>query len=368
MLSVTAGPCSLVHRDGDTGRDGVPMNVLISDDSSLFSCRLAGRLLRDGHRVTLMQHVDQELQVPANNSRTITDLVDELFAAGDRFSIRHTRTCNLSTVPPFSHVVFVTTALQGSGSPRVALVRHSLLCLSTLLEATKRDAPPPTFTLVANDRDALSGDAKLKFDSVMDTAMEAVLHMHRSLYSTTVINVKLSPGVGSQLSPIDEEVTESIVVAMQKGSWCEDKHVVGDVVDNVRRLSNTYLAPWVQFLSWKAPTQSPKATPAAEEEEEEEEEEEGEEEEEEEEEDVVFTTYLSSKVDPQRKIFIEKDTYGYVMEWHQSMRDIGVKAVVFHDGLSPEFRCVRCFPARWFAPQVQVYGINLRSRERTFTF
>ena len=303
------------------------MNVLISDDSSLVSCRLAGRLLRDGHHVTLMQHVDQELQVPANNSRTVTDLINELFAAGDRFSIRHTRTCNLPSVsqkgtPPYSHVVFVTTALPGSGSSRVALVRHSLLCLSSLLEATKLDDPRPIFTLIVNDHDALSGDAKFAFDSVMDSAMEAVLQMYWSLYSTPVINVKLSPEGGSQLSPIVEAVTESIVGAMQKRSWCEDIAVY-----NLWRLSPTYLASWVRLLSWEAPTHSPKATLAAEEE------------------DFVFTTYLTSKKDPQREIFIAKDNYSYVMEWHQSMRDIGVKAVVFHDGLSPEFRCVRCFHA-----------------------
>ena len=347
VLSLTAGRCSLDDGDGDTGRAGAPMNVLITDDSSVVSCRLAARLLRAGHRVTLMQHVDQELQVPANNSRTVTDLVNELFAAGDRLSVRHTRTCNLPLKerPPFSHVVFVAPSLQGSGSTRVAFVRHSLLCLSSLLEATKLDDPRPIFTLVVNDRDALSGDAEFTFDSVMDTAMESELRMYWSLHSTPVINVKLSPEVGSQLLPIVDEVAESIVGAMQKRSWCEDTDGVNGVVDNLWRMS-----PWIRLLSWNAPTHSPKPTPEAEEE------------------DFVFSTYLTSKRDPQREIFTAKDNYGYVMEWHLSMRDVGVKAVVFHDGLSPEFRCVRCFPARWFAPRVQVYGINLRTRERTFIF
>ena len=339
------------------------MNVLIVGDSSLVGGRLARRLLHNGHRVTFMQHVDQELRVPANDNRVLNDLLAELTATEKQFSIRLLKTCVAASMsqhtapgaPPISHVVFVTISLLETESPRTAFVRHSLQCLSSLLEETKLHNPRPVYTLVSKAYDAIGNNANVKFDSVMDSAMEIVLRMYGSLYNTPVIKVQLSPGIDkhisktlSSVSPITEEVTSSIVDAMQKRSWCDDMDVV-DGVDHYTGLSGQHPAPWTRLLSWNAPDLSTPATSAGE----------GE--------DVVLTTYLTSKRDPQRKVFVARDKYTYVAGWHLSMRDIGIKGVVFHDGLSSEFRCV-CFHARRLVHRVRKDGINLPFRERKVPF
>ena len=57
-------------------------------------------------------------------------------------------------------------------------------------------------------------------------------------------------------------------------------------------------------------------------------------------EDVVFTTFLTSKKDPHRNVFMKNDNYSYMADWHLSLRDVGIKAIMFHDGLGDQFRCV----------------------------
>ena len=48
-------------------------------------------------------------------------------------------------------------------------------------------------------------------------------------------------------------------------------------------------------------------------------------------EDVVFTMLLTSEKDSQRKVFMKNDNYGYMADWHLSLRNVGIKAVIFHD-------------------------------------
>lgn len=332
-------PCSPDDMGPDDARHGEPMNVLISGDLSLLSCRLAEHLLREGHRVTLMQHVDHDLSVPTEDSGVITDILNELSKTENRFSIRSATTCTPESVSKqaspetlgFSHVVFVGTALHGSGSPS-AFVRHSLGCLSTLLEATRRDNPALHFTLVVKAPDAVSemrcGNENVGFASVMESSMAVVLRLSWSLYGTIVKCVKLSPDISVQISTVSpeaslvvKEVVSTIVDSMQRRPWCEDIHIV-DAAGN-SAFTDRYLMMWSRLPSWTAPSDSPAERVAAE----------GE--------DVVFSTYLTSKKDPQRRVFVKENNYNYVSDWYLSMRDIGIKAVVFHDGLSTEFRCVR---------------------------
>ncbi|KAI0235269.1 hypothetical protein LSAT2_014226, partial [Lamellibrachia satsuma] len=54
-------------------------------------------------------------------------------------------------------------------------------------------------------------------------------------------------------------------------------------------------------------------------------------------EDVVFTTFLASKKDPQRKVFMKNNNYSYMADWHLSLRYVGIKAVIFHDILGDQF-------------------------------
>ena len=54
-------------------------------------------------------------------------------------------------------------------------------------------------------------------------------------------------------------------------------------------------------------------------------------------EDFIFTTYFTSAVDPQRQKQRVPNRFGYMKNWYGSVNRHGLKAVVFHDELSPQF-------------------------------
>ena len=308
------------------------MKVLIFGDLSIVIFQLARRLLRDGHRVTFIQYLDQELRLSINDSREMNDRLGELTAMGKRFSVRPTKTCESAPkvlrhyspgIAKNSHIVFARVASRGSESPGTAIVRQSMQCLSALLEETRQHRPRPTFVHILNAYDAVakqhSSSANDQFASVMDIVMERVLNMYWSLHNTPAIHVKLAPGVEREMSmassgaPLVEEVTSSIISAMQ--TPCED-------ISNDPKSFRQPLRPKSQPPSSNASSRSPRDTAA-------------------DVEDIVLTTYLTSKKDPQRDVFVTGSEYSYVSKWHLSMRAVGIKGVVFHDGLTPEFRCVR---------------------------
>ena len=53
--------------------------------------------------------------------------------------------------------------------------------------------------------------------------------------------------------------------------------------------------------------------------------------------DYIFTSYFTSKHDPQRSVTTEKNDFKYIGHWYSSIKAHNMKAVVFHDGLSAEF-------------------------------
>lgn len=54
--------------------------------------------------------------------------------------------------------------------------------------------------------------------------------------------------------------------------------------------------------------------------------------------DVIFTSYFTTTEDSQRKRKKFPNRFQYMMEWYLSVKELGMKAVVFHDGLDPGFR------------------------------
>jgi hypothetical protein len=51
----------------------------------------------------------------------------------------------------------------------------------------------------------------------------------------------------------------------------------------------------------------------------------------------IVATYLTSHIDEQRGVKKEKDDPQYIQKWAESIRHLGLKGVVLHDGLSEEF-------------------------------
>ena len=55
-------------------------------------------------------------------------------------------------------------------------------------------------------------------------------------------------------------------------------------------------------------------------------------------ENYIFTTYFTSRPDPQRGKTQKQDNLGYILNWFITVKYLGIKAVIFHDGLSENFR------------------------------
>ena len=266
------------------------------------------------------------MAVSAEDRELTDDLLDRLRTSNywNRFSYLHSTTCSLKTtstqsvdITNVSHVVFDGTHLYGN--TRAIVVRRSLGCLVELLEATKGGNTRPHFTLLVNA--GVTGRAE--FTSVLESSMEIVVPLYQSLYGVSVTLVKLCSTDIHISTALEEasvgvgELTPAITEAMLTRPMYKYIHIT-------KSSSSRFQLSWAQlWKTWNDPSAgkfSPPTNSTGE--------------------DVVFTTFLTSKMDPQRNVFMKNDNYGYMADWHLSLRDVGIKAVVFHDGLGDQFRCV----------------------------
>ncbi|XP_077867079.1 uncharacterized protein LOC144356047 [Saccoglossus kowalevskii] len=51
----------------------------------------------------------------------------------------------------------------------------------------------------------------------------------------------------------------------------------------------------------------------------------------------ILSSYFTTNYDPQRKIFLRKDRFGFMDTWYWSVQDIGARAVIIHDNLGGPF-------------------------------
>lgn len=52
---------------------------------------------------------------------------------------------------------------------------------------------------------------------------------------------------------------------------------------------------------------------------------------------VVLTVYMTSKKDPQRQVFQEKNSYNYIKPWYETMKTKDLHGIIFYDNLTDEF-------------------------------
>ncbi|KAI0224315.1 hypothetical protein LSAT2_024670 [Lamellibrachia satsuma] len=308
------------------GRLDGPMNVLISGGPSPLGVHLADYLLRNGHRVSITQNHELDVSVSAEDRQLTTDLLDRLrtFNYGNRFFYLQPTTCSLKitstqsvNITNVSHVVFDGTYLYGN--TRAIVVRRSLGCLVELLETTKGGKTRPHFTLLVNADVTATG--KAEFTSVLESSMEIVVSLYHSLYIVPFTSVKLFCSTDNHMSKapreasvVVEELPSAITEAMLTRSTCKHIHVA-------KCSSSGLQLSWSQlWKTWNDPSAEKTSTSTNST---------GE--------DVVFTTFLTSKMDPQRISFVKNNDYGYMAGWHVSLREVGIKAVVFHDGLGAQF-------------------------------
>ena len=301
--------------------------MLISGGPSPLGVHLADHLLRNGHRVSITQHQELDVSVSAEDRELTDDLLDRLRTSNyrNRFSYLHSTTCSLKTtstqsvdITNVSHVVFDGTYLYGN--TRAIVFRRSLGCLVKLLETTKGGNSPPHFTLLVNA--GVTG--KAEFTSVLESSMEIVVSLYQSLYGVPFTLVKLLCSTDNRISKAPGEAS---VVVGELPSAIAEAIITGPTYKHIhiaKSSSSGCHLSWSQlWKTWKDPLAG-KLSPLTNSKWE----------------DIVFTTFLTSKKDPQRNVFVKKDNYSYMADWHWSLRNVGIKAVVFHDGLGDQLRWV----------------------------
>ena len=65
-----------------------------------------------------------------------------------------------------------------------------------------------------------------------------------------------------------------------------------------------------------------------------------------------MTTYLRSRPHPQYGYRVEADSFAYMQGWYDSIRNLGLRGLIFHDGLSPGF------VARWTTAEIGFQAID----------
>ena len=186
-----------------SGRPGSKPEVLIYGASSRYNYQLAMHILRQGGKVTVLQPEGASLDLsPDARRNTTTQLSDvlESGAYGTRLTVFNTTNCDVSTMSKFidsvrkvSYVLFVGADLCRPGVSRGACVRLSVGCLVGLLEATKATAASrPHFTLLTH----VNGARQDAFVAVMETSLEIILHVYRSIYDITANHRTLPSGFG----------------------------------------------------------------------------------------------------------------------------------------------------------------------------
>ena len=177
-----------------SGRPGSQPEVLIYGVSSRYNYQLAMHVLRQGGKVTVLQPEDASLDLSPDARRNTTTQLSDVLESGaydSRLTVVNTTNCDLSSMSKFvdsvrkarfSYVLFVGADLCRPGVSRGACVRLSVGCLVGLLEATKATAASrPHFTLLTH----VDGGRHDGFVAVMETSLEIILHVYRSIYDIT---------------------------------------------------------------------------------------------------------------------------------------------------------------------------------------
>ena len=75
--------------------------------------------------------------------------------------------------------------------------------------------------------------------------------------------------------------------------------------------------------------------------------------------DVIFSSYFTSGIDPQRQRHIKNNNFSYMKIWYFSMKMLSLKAVIFHDELSNEFtQKISSDQLKFFSTDLQCRSTN----------
>ena len=339
-------PTGLGHSGRQPWNDSRPMTILLVGASSKLTYHLSKVLMQEGHHITVAENMNIGLNVSGEEYSDITHVQNDL-----KRSVNGTVMCDLAdfgngTRSAFTHVVFRGTFSPWETTDRQVMVEHGVTCITALLESMKVQMPSPHLTLILEDNEddkpfvfpEYNGYPNI-FKSVITKVQELIVYLYSDLHGLRVTNIKLPANINyskRDTSGYVTDITNVIMYSMSKQAFCDTVRV--RMNDNPVRQRQTYIGRRSSnqtgrlsvdgsvhdkltgnMTAYNSSAVSRRFVQDSRN---------GE---------FVFTTYFTSKMDPQRWTFTKANDFRYMSAWYDSLINQGLQAVIFHDGLSQEF-------------------------------
>ena len=259
--------------------------------------------------------------------------------------------------PPPSYVVYVPPVLDDETTPPGSTYWGSHMSqFISLLEGLKKLSPCTKFLLASQSLEAASHDSHMTIQQAHATAFEAALLTYHSLYRTQYTILRTGPAYGpwtqhafslearSKKSGIGggavnestlqynwyiTDISEAMLSVLKKGPFCDTLDLTRCPDNqNTHHSAQTALNLTSQqpvdkglkkTLHWaRAYLRQMQLAKDNEN-------------------DVILTSYFTSREDFQRKKGVAPNRLQYMLHWLVSVRDLGLRAVVFHDQLDSGF-------------------------------
>ena len=292
-----------------------PMNVLVFSDASDLSYNLTRFLLQQEHRVTLVEPIEFGQNVNNDKYRRFVHFQDELKMSSynDAISFLTATTCVVGQPSdnPFSHVIIM--AIESFRYSPDFLV-ETVNCLTSVMEELKTLSSSPHLTLISDGIDDEQCDycsqRATSYQSINRAMIQSILHRYSELFNIPVTRLVISDVVNCH---IDYSTITSILMSPVL------TQAVGETVylnpgSNMWPFLNTSMSVFrkddsahISYLEQESKV------------------------------DAVFSTYFTLKKDPQRGRYTQTNSYSYISAWHKSLTSLGLRGVVFHDGLDSNF-------------------------------
>ena len=291
------------------------MNVLVFGDASNFTYRLTRFLLEQDHRVTLVEPIDFGQNVNYEKYKRFVQFQDDLKVSSynDTISFLTATTCAVSQPSdnPFSHIIIL--AIESFRHSPDFMV-ETVNCLTSAMEELKTLSSSPHLTFISDDivdeQCDCCSQRSTSHQSIARAMVQSILHHYCELFNIPVTRVVITDVVNYHIDY--STITSMLMSPVLTQAMCETVYL--NPGNNMWPFSNSIM--YVFRKDEPAHISNLEHESRV---------------------DTVFSTYFTLKKDPQRGHYKKTNSYSYISAWHKSLTRLGLRGVVFHDGLDSNF-------------------------------
>ena len=285
-----------------------PMNVLVFGDASNLTYNLTRFLLQQVHRVTLVEPIEFGQNVNYDKYKRFVQFQDDLKMSSynDTISFVTATTCVVGQPSdnPFSDIIIM--AIESFRYSPDFLV-ETVNCLTSVMEELNIISSSPHLTLISDGIDDeqcdYSSQRSTSYQSIARAMIQSILQHYSEQLNIPVTRLVISDDVNYH---VDYSTIMSLIMSPM---------LTQAVYETV------YLNPGNTIMSGFKKDESAHISDFKQESRV----------------DVVLSTYFTLKKDPERGRYKQTNSYSYISAWHKSLTNLGLRGVVFHDGLDSSF-------------------------------